>query len=100
MQHEPRTDLGDRHQRYRAASSLRAEHHPREHRPSTGEMTRGSVLRGLLQCASNSTGGRTLGHLAVTSQHRAPRTDPAEPRPDAPDVAARRRAARQRWRER
>jgi hypothetical protein len=29
-----------------------------------------------------------------------PRRDPAEPRPNAPDVAARRRAARQRWRER
>ena len=29
-----------------------------------------------------------------------PRRDPAEPRPNAPDVAARRRAARQRWRAR
>jgi hypothetical protein len=29
-----------------------------------------------------------------------PRRDPAERRPNAPDVAARRRAARQRWRER
>ena len=29
-----------------------------------------------------------------------PRPDPAEPRPNAPDVAARRRAARQRWRAR
>src|SRR6516164_1757082 len=29
-----------------------------------------------------------------------PRRDPAEPRPNAPDVAARRRAARQRWRKR
>ena len=28
-----------------------------------------------------------------------PRRDPAEPRPNAPDVAARRRAARRRWRE-
>jgi hypothetical protein len=36
---EPRTDLGDRHQRYCAASSLRAEHHLREHRPSPHQLS-------------------------------------------------------------
>jgi hypothetical protein len=30
------------------------------------------MLRGRPQSASNSTGGRTLSHLAVTSPHRAP----------------------------
>ena len=38
MQHEPRTDLGDQRQRYCAASSLRTEHHLREHRPSPHQL--------------------------------------------------------------
>ena len=52
---------------------------------------------------------RTLVHEDGTTERwrqprlapwELPRRDPAEPRPNAPDVAARRRAARQRWRER
>jgi hypothetical protein len=52
---------------------------------------------------------RTLVHEDGTTERwrqprlapwEVPRRDPAEPRPNAPDVAARRRAARQRWRER
>jgi hypothetical protein len=50
---------------------------------------------------------RTLVHNDGTTERwrqprlapwEVPRRDPAEPRPNAPDVAARRRAARQRWR--
>jgi hypothetical protein len=52
---------------------------------------------------------RTLVHNDGTTERwrqprlapwEVPRRDPAEPRPNAPDVAARRRAARQRWRAR
>jgi hypothetical protein len=52
---------------------------------------------------------RTLVHNDGTTERwrqprlarwEVPRRDPAEPRPNAPQVAARRRAARQRWRER
>jgi hypothetical protein len=52
---------------------------------------------------------RTLVHNDGTTERwrqprlapcEVPRRDPAEPRPNAPDVAARRRAARRRWRAR
>jgi hypothetical protein len=52
---------------------------------------------------------RTLVHTDGTTERwrqprlapwEVPRRDPAEPRPNAPDVAARRRAARRRWRAR
>jgi hypothetical protein len=54
----------------------------------------------------SGVGFRTLVHNDGTTERwrqpwlapwEVPRRDPAEPRPNAPDVAARRRAGRQRW---
>src|SRR5262249_54103511 len=77
---------------------------------------RGDVAGGLPLGARGDVGAQQVGREVRTitradgtterwwqprlAPWEVPRRDPAEPRPNAPDVAARRRAARQRWRAR